>query len=91
MMELHLFFVLVGVEKCLIMQRKLSMQRVADIIGITVEALGKFERGRSNLKLENIMALCDLYQITVPVFETYYSRSEEMQAMMDILLPNGSL
>lgn len=72
-------------------ERKLSMQRVADIIGITVEALGKFERGRSNLKLENIMALCDLYQITVPVFETYYSRSEEMQAMMDILLPNGSL
>ena len=70
-------------------ERKLSMQRVADIIGITVEALGKFERGKSNLKLENIMALCDLYQITVPVFETYYSRSEEMQAMMDILLPDG--
>ena len=70
-------------------ERKLSMQRVADIIGITVEALGKFERGKSNLKLENIMALCDLYQIAVPVFETYYSRSEEMQAMMDILLPDG--
>ena len=70
-------------------ERKLSMQRVADIIGITVEALGKFERGKSNLKLENIMALCDLYQIEVPVFEAYYSRSEEMQAMMDILLPDG--
>ncbi len=69
-------------------ERKLSMQRVADIIGITVEALGKFERGKSNLKLENIMALCDLYQITIPVFDTYYSRSEEMQAMMDILLPD---
>lgn len=35
------------------------------------------------------MALCDLYQITIPVFETYYSRSEEMHAMMDILLPNA--
>ena len=52
--------------------------------------LGGYLR-RSNLKLKNIMTLCDFYQITVTVFETYNSRSEEMQAMMDILFPDCNM
>lgn len=67
-------------------EKHLSMQCVADIIGITVEALGRFERGTSNLKLENIMALCDIYDLPAYILSNFYSRSDEMQEMMNILL-----
>lgn len=69
-------------------ERQLSMQLVADIIGISVESLGKFERGASRLKAEHLMELCDLFSFSSGIFDGFYLRNEAMQQAIQALLPD---
>lgn len=60
-----------------------SLARVAETIGITVEALSNFERGKSRIKLENMMLLLDVYGLSASILDNFYTRSENMQSVMD--------
>lgn len=66
-------------------ERHLSMGKASAIVGITEDALGKFERGECHIKLENIMKLLDAYELPVSVLNKFYVRSERMQVEIDIL------
>ncbi len=70
-------------------ERQLSMQLVADIIGISVESLGKFERGASHLKAEHLMELCDFFGFSCGIFDGFYLRNDSMQQAISALLPDA--
>ena len=66
-------------------ERKLSRERVAEVIGISEDALGKFERGECRIKLDNIIKLLDAYGESPAVLSQFYIRSERMQIELNIL------
>lgn len=66
-------------------ERKLSRGRIAEVVGISEDALGKIERGECHIKLENILKLLDAYGMSFALLKNFYRRSERMQTEMDIL------
>jgi len=66
-------------------ERKLSRGRIAEVIGISEDALGKFERGKCRIKLDNVIKLFDVYGISPEVLNNFYTRSERMQFEMNVL------
>lgn len=65
-------------------ERRVSMEKTAEIVGISADALGKIERGECHVKLENVLKLLDVYDVPASVLSDFYTRSERMQTEMRI-------
>lgn len=64
-------------------ERGIPKERLAAIVGISREAMTKFEEGHSCLKLNNLLKLLDFYQLPVTIVYKYYRRSERMQTEIE--------
>lgn len=64
-------------------ERGVPKERIAAIIGISPEAVSRFEKGEFCLRTENILKLLDFYELPTSTIDKYYHRSERMQMEID--------
>ena len=65
-------------------ERRLTQSVVAELIGISVKAIRNIENGESEPKLNTILKMCDIYRISGNEIMYFYSRSEEMEYLMEL-------
>ena len=49
--------------KALRTQRGLSLQYIADRVGITRQSVHAYEQGRASISVQNLIKICDLYGV----------------------------
>ncbi|MCZ6677820.1 MAG: helix-turn-helix domain-containing protein [Candidatus Poribacteria bacterium] len=65
---------------------QLSQQRLADMAGLSVDIIGKVERGESTLSLRTLNSLCRVFQISLAEFFTEVKANEKAEAIENLRL-----